>query len=302
MMKVLDIYLAGTGGMKPLPDRALTGMWAEHCGSALLIDCGEGMQTALARIGRSLAKLDVLLITHFHADHISGLPGLLLSAGNFGRKDPIRIYCPKGGSDIIGKLCCICPELPFDIEVNELSGGCEFMWGDITVRSFTLKHRIPCFGYSITESRPPVFSADKSDALGVPVRMRKALHSGNTITLDDGRVITPDMVTDGERKPLKVTYITDTVYFPGLADFAENSDLLIAEGMYGDDEYIPKMEQKGHMVMSQSAEIAVKAGVGKLWYTHYSPAMNEPQGYGESMRRIFSGAYMPSDGDHIEIR
>lgn len=301
-LSMLEIYLAGTGGMKPLPDRALTGMWAEHKGKALLIDCGEGMQISLARIGRSLAKLDILLLTHFHADHISGLPGLLLSAGNFGKTNPLKIYAPKGAADIIEKLCCICPELPFELDISELDeNGSQIIWDDIVIDAMPVRHRIDCFCYRITENRLPEFDPQKAAELNIPQRLWKRLHSGESITEGD-RSYTPDMVISGLRKPLIVTYITDTLFFEGLIEFARNSDLLICEGMYGDDEYIPKMQEKCHMVFSQSAEIARKSNSKELWLTHYSPALTCPEEYKDMMNELFPAAIISTDGMHKTIK
>lgn len=283
---MIDVCLAGTGGMKPLPDRFLTGLWAEHKGKALLIDCGEGMQTALAKAGVSLAKLDTLLITHFHADHIAGLPGLLLSAGNFGKSSPMVIYAPKGGRDIISRLCCICPELPFDVDVHEIEGEGVIFRNGLEIRFMPVRHRVECYCWSIIENRPPVFSPEKADRLGVPVNMRSILHRGECVEIG-GRIISPEDVTEGKRPPLKVTYITDTVYFDGLSRFAESSDLLICEGMYGDDEYIPKMTGKGHMVFSQAARIARDSHSKELWLTHFSPALKFPEEQLGSARQIY---------------
>lgn len=292
---MIDICLPGTGGMKPLPNRFLTGLWAEHKGKALLIDCGEGMQIALAKAGLSLARLDTLLITHFHADHMAGLPGLLLSAGNYGKSSPLVIYAPKGGREIIERLCCICPELPFDVSVQEISGEGKVFRNELEISFMPVRHRIDCYCYSITEHRPPVFSPEKADSLGVPINMRSILHKGQSIEVN-GSIITPEMVTEGERLPLKITYITDTVYFDKLAHFAADSDLLIGEGMYGEDEFIPKMTEKGHMVFSQSAEIARSSRSKELWLTHYSPALTDPEEHLEAARAIFKNTLAGIDG------
>lgn len=299
---MFDVYLAGTGGMKPLPDRALTGLWVEYGGRAFLVDCGEGMQISLARCGRSLAKLDAILITHFHADHIAGLPGLLLSAGNAGKTGTLDIYAPPGAEYYISGLRRICPELPFETAVHELddNGGSIDLNG-LRADYIPLHHTIPCFGYRFTEERPPVFSPEKAKALGVPVNLWKQLHSGNSVEAD-GKTITSDMVCGEKRAPLRVTYITDTAFFPELIDFAKGSDLLISEGMYAEDEYIPKMQEKGHMVFSQSAEIASGSNSKELWLTHFSPALDTSALSAESLSEVFNGIAISLDGKHKTIR
>ena len=299
---MLNVYLPGTGGMKPLPERFLTGLWIEKDGKAMLVDCGEGMQVALAKQKRSLAKLDSLLITHFHADHIAGLPGLLLSAGNFSKTTPLKIYAPKGAEEIITGLCKICPELPFELEIHELEGQCEtFEVIDLKVNAMYLQHRMDCYGYSFTEYRKPSFNPFKAKEFGVPVEKWKLLHEGVSVEVN-GRVITSGMVTSQPKKPIKVTYVTDTVYFDELTDFASDSDLLICEGMYGDDSFIPKMQEKGHMVFSQAAKLALDSGSKELWLTHYSPALDKPYEYSEAVNTIFSNTVVSSDGQHKELK
>ena len=300
---MIDVCLAGTGGMMPLKNRWLTCLWAEYQGKAVLIDCGEGTQIALAESGLKMSKLDAIFLTHIHADHIAGLPGLLLSLGNCGKADTLNIYGPEGVIKAVESLCYVCPFLPFGIEVSELRTDeiTKLTRDDITVTFLPLQHRIPCLGYSFTLKRKPVFNPDKATELEIPQKLWNRLHSGENVELD-GRTITPDMVTDEERKPLKLTYITDSVYCGKMIPFAENSDLLICEGMYGDDDNIEKMTEKCHMVFSDSARIAAAANVKELWLTHYSPALANPEDYAESVRSIFPNTVISRDGQKTTLK
>ncbi len=300
---MIDVCLGGTGGMLPLPNRWLTCFWLEYNGKAALIDCGEGTQITLSKEGCKLSRLDLLLITHLHADHISGLAGLLLSLGNCGKTDTLHIYGHTGIRKTIASLCCICPVLPFPIEITELPlhETAAFAWNDMTVQSMPLRHSMDCLGYSLTLHRKPVFNPQKAKALGIPVQYWKALHAGETITTEDG-VFTQDMVTDEARKPIKLTYMTDTVYFPEMIGFAKNSDLLVCEGMYGDDDYIPKMLEKGHMVFSQAGELAKESGSSRLWLTHFSPALSNPAEYTEMVQAIFPDTVVSTDGQKMTLK
>lgn len=300
---MIDVCLAGTGGMLPLPERWLTCFWIEYNGKACLIDCGEGTQITLAKNGCKLSRLDSIFITHVHADHISGLAGLLLSLGNCGKTGALKIYGHTGITNIIEKLCCICPVLPFELEIHELSSRniSELKWNDIDVKSMPLRHGIDCLGYSFTLNRKAVFNPQKAKNLGIDLKYWKVLHSGESIELD-GKIITPDMVTDEKRNPIKITYMTDSIYFEDMIQFAEKSDLLVCEGMYGDDEYIDKMREKGHMVFSQSAELAGRSDSKLLWLTHYSPALVNPSEYTESVRKIFSNTTVSRDGERIILK
>lgn len=299
---MFDICLPGTGGMLPLEYRWLTCCWMEYQGNAVLIDCGEGTQLALKKAGCKLSRLNTLLITHYHADHIAGLPGLLLTVGNTGKTSPLAIVGPGGLGAVVSALTVIAPVLPYPLELYEAeegeAGG--LTRDGMTISFMPLRHSIRCLGYRVEVRRKPVFNPEKAEALGIPKVYYKFLHRGDTV-VHEGRTYTPDMVLDGPRKSLRVTYFTDTQPTKGMAEFAKDSDLLISEGMYGDESAHDKMEVRGHMVFSDSAKLAVKAGAKRLWFTHYSPAMPDPSPYLEDARKIFPDAVAAHDGQRLTL-
>lgn len=303
-----EICLAGTGGMIPLKDRWLTCLYYEHEGSAALIDCGEGTQITLAQQGLKLSRIKLLLLTHLHADHTAGLPGFLLSLGNCSRTEPLTVYLPEGGTDIIKGLLGICGFLPYELIFRELpldrvsSFTPPELGGRITVSALPVRHSVRCLGYSLTLNRLPEFQPQKAKELDVPVTYWKRLHAGETVTLDDGRSISPEQVTLDSRSPVKVTYVTDTLPFPEIAKFAEGSDLFICEGMYGDPEKKQSMDGKGHMLMQDACRLAAAAGAKRLWLTHYSPAEEDPKRYEQELRDIFPAVTVSADGERTELK
>ncbi len=297
-----EVCLPGTGGMVPLPDRWLTCCWIEQQGCAVLIDCGEGTQIALKEADCRLSRLDTLLITHFHADHIAGLPGLLLTLGNSGKTSPLTIIGPEGLNSIVTSLTCIAPALPFPLEILEKdsSHGGEWHINNIKISWLPLNHRIPCFGYSVLYSRKPIFNPQKAAVLGIPKTLYKTLHDGNSV-MYNGQLIKPETVLDGQRAPIKICYSTDTLPIEALVEFASGADLLISEGMYGKEEMRRKMTDKMHMLFSDSAKIAKQADVGLLWLTHFSPALTNPDEQLDSARQIFGNTVVAYDGIRANI-
>ena len=286
---MLDIALAGTGGFMPMHNRYLTAMLARLQGRMLLIDCGEGTQMTLRRVGWGFKDIDLICFTHFHADHTAGLPGLLLTIGNAGRTEPITIAGPKGIREVASHLCVIAP-LPFAPRFIELSpkGGdpVDFRVGPFHLSAMALNHHMPCLGYRLDVPRAGKFDAEKAKRLGLPLTTWSRLQKGDTI-VHEGKRFTPDMVMGPARKGLRVSYITDTRPTPHIPGFIRGSDLFIAEGLYGDDLLLDQAAQKKHMVFSEAAALARDGGVGELWLTHFSPAMPDPGAWLDSAKGIF---------------
>lgn len=286
----------------PLPYRWLTSLMMKYNGKGILIDCGEGTQVAMREKGWSAKPIDIICFTHFHADHISGLPGLLLTMGNAERTEPLTIIGPKGVSRVVGALRVIAPELPFEIKCREISGdGEDFSFEGFQIRAFRVNHNVLCYGYSLTIPRAGRFDRERAVAQGIPMKLWSRLQKGETIQ-EGERTYTPHMVLGDSRKGLKVTYSTDTRPTPSIEENALGSDLLILEGMYGDSENFPKAREHRHMMMQEAARIAAKAGPGELWLTHYSPAMPHPEEYLEEVRRIFPRTIAAKDGRSTELR
>ncbi|MCR5154525.1 MAG: ribonuclease Z, partial [Lachnospiraceae bacterium] len=264
---MLDVCLLGTSGMMPLPGRWLTSLIAKFNGKGFLIDCGEGTQIAVREAGWSFHDIDVICFTHYHGDHISGLPGLLLSMGNAERTEPVILIGPKGLEKVVSSLRIIAPELPFEIKMIEIEGVTEkFELFGCEINAFKVNHNVTCYGYSLTIHRTGRFYAEKAKELGIPLNCWSKLQKGETVEAD-GKCFTPDMVLGPERKGIKVTYCTDTRPVDRIAEFAAKSDLFICEGMYAEaDKQVKAVEHK-HMMFAEAAKLAAKAEVGQMWLT-----------------------------------
>lgn len=293
---MLDLCLLGTGGMLPLPKRYITSLLARYNGSSLLIDCGEGTQMAMKEYGFSFNPVDVICITHFHADHVSGLPGFLLTMGNADRREDLLIIGPKGIERVVNSLRVIAPDIPFKIVFHELENEKETIeYKGYHIDAFQVKHKVTCYGYSIRIERQGKFDPEAAKAQEIPLKYWKVLQNGETVE-EDGAVYTPDMVMGPARKGIKVTYCTDSRPVPAITEAAKGSDLFICEGMYGEDGKEAKAKEYRHMTMYEAAELAKNAEVPEMWLTHYSPSMVRPDEYLEKVRAIFPNAKTPRDG------
>lgn len=277
-------------------------MMARFNGSSLLIDCGEGTQIAIAEHGWSFKPIDVICFTHYHADHISGFPGILLAMANSGRTEPLTLIGPKGLERVVRGLSVITPELPFDIVLRELEKPLEKICvSGMELTTFRVNHRMICYGYSLEIPRKGRFNADRAKELEIPLKFWNRLQKGEIITAE-GRTFTPDLVMGPDRKGLKVTYTTDTRPTESILENAKGSDLFICEGMYGEADKIDNAKGYRHMMMTEAAQLAKKAGVPELWLTHYSPSIIHPGQYEKELRKIFPGTVMGKDGMSMELK
>lgn len=294
---MLDACLLGTGGTLPLTNRWLTSLVVRYQGHAVLIDCGEGTQIAAQEAGISLKPVDILLLTHLHADHVSGMPGLLLTMGNMGRTEELRIIGPAGTERVVNAMRTIAPNLPFPIAVTEISKPQETIpFLDCTISAFKVLHGVICYGYSFTLQRSGKFDPVAAKERNIPLRLWSRLQKGETVE-QDGTTYTPDMVMGPPRRGLKITYCTDTRPMPAISAAAKDSDLFICEGMYGDVDMQLKALENRHMLFAEAAQLAVDAGgVKELWLTHFSPSLPNPRSYLDYARRIFPNTEVPKDG------
>ena len=298
---MLDVCLVGTGGMMPLPRRWLTALLTRYNGSSLLIDCGEGTQVAIKEKGWSFKPIDVICFTHYHGDHISGLPGLLLTMGNAERTEPLTLIGPRGLERVVNALRVIAPELPFEVKFIEINGPEQvFEINGYKITAFKVNHNVLCYGYSLEILRQGKFSPERAREQGIPLKYWNPLQKGQTIQ-DGENVYTPDMVLGPKRKGLKVTYTTDTRPTESILKNAPGSDLFICEGMYGEDEKLEKAKGYKHMTFREAATLARDAGVKEMWLTHYSPSLIRPDEYMDTVREIFPNAYPGKDGKTIEM-
>ena len=298
---MLDVCLVGTGGMMPLPRRWLTALMTRYNGSSLLIDCGEGTQIAIKEKGWSFKPIDVICFTHYHGDHISGLPGLLLTMGNADRTEPLTLVGPKGLERVVNALRVIAPELPFEIKFIEITQPEQVIeLNGYRITAFKVNHNVLCYGYTLEILRQGKFSAERAKEQDIPLKYWNPLQKGQTIEAD-GITYTPEMVLGPARKGIRLTYTTDTRPTESILRNAKESDLFICEGMYGEDGKEAKAREYKHMTMKEAAKLAKKAQVKEMWLTHYSPSLTKPEEYMDDVKAIFPNSIAAKDKRSVEL-
>ncbi len=299
---MLDVCLLGTGGTVPLKNRWLSSAVFRYNGHIILTDCGEGTQIAFKSASYLFKSVDVICLTHFHADHVTGLPGMLLSMGNEGRQEPVLIIGPKGTRKVVSSLRIVAPELPFDIEIAEIENDEETYWFDgFNITAFKVRHRVECYGYRIDVPRVGKFDVEKAKSNNVPLKVWGMLQKEEIVDFE-GKKYTSDMVLGDNRKGIRAVFCTDTRPCDAIERNCLNADLAILEGMYGSDEKDSNAKKRMHMTFTEAATIAKNANSQKLWLTHFSSSVPEPDIYIDEARTIFPSTDVGHDGMKICLR
>jgi len=303
----LEVFVLGTGGMMPLPNRFLTSMLIRREGDLLLFDCGEGTQVSLRKLNLKWKKISAIFISHTHADHVTGLPGILMLSSQVDRDDPLYIYGPPKIREYVEENRRVLDMyINYEIIVKELDGpGIVYEQEEYTIRSFELRHTKPCVGYTLEEKpRPGVFFPEKAAALGIPRGpLWSKLQTEGRIVLDDGRLIESSEVMGPPRMGRKVSFVTDTQYLPTIAPNVSDSNLLICEGMFTQDLAESALEKR-HLTAVQAARSAAEAGgIGKMGLIHYSPRYTERdlKILLSEAEEIFPQTFLTRDRQIIEI-
>lgn len=303
---MVDICLLGTGGGMPMPYRDLSSLLINFKGRKILVDCGEGTQVAMRKVGWGFKSLDIILITHCHGDHIIGLPGLLSTIGNSGREKPITIVGPVGIKEVVNGLRVACPYLPYELIVLENPSTVNLKLDkegitlidslnyDISINTLELEHSAQCLGYSFYFKRLRKFNVEKAIANNVPKELWSKLQKEEKVVVDN-KIYDSSLVLGDERRGIKLSFITDSRPSDSIPDFIKESDLFICEGTYGDDGDIDKAIKNKHMTFSEAATLAKKGDVKELLLTHFSPALLNPNEFLDNASNIFEDTILGVD-------
>jgi ribonuclease Z len=297
IISMLDVALVGTGGMMPLPSRWLSSVLVRYGPHLVLFDCGEGTQISLRSIGWGIKNIDLVLISHVHGDHITGLPGLLLTQGNAGRTEPLQIVGPAGLRSVLAGLLTVAPYLPFAVDCRELEAGERVTLDELGVTCESAEHHVPCLAYRLDLQRSRRFLPERARALGVAVEHWKRLQRGEHVN-----GISPDDVLGPQRRGLSVGLITDTRPSEALARLVAHVDLLVCEATYGSDDDQPRAAERKHMTFREAACLARTAQARQLLLTHFSPSLVNPEACTENARDVFPEAIVGRDHLTLSLR
>lgn len=292
----------------PLPRRHLTSVLLRREGDLYLFDCGEATQVSLKKLNLRWKNISTIFISHTHADHVTGLPGMLMLSSQVDRTEPLYIIGPPKIKEFVEtSIKVLDMYINYEIIVKEITEPGIVMQGDnFKVEAFQLDHTKPCFGYKLTEEpRPGIFHPEKAKELGIPMgSMWSDLQHGQTIKLADGMSVTPDMVLGEKRKGRKFSFVTDTLAIPSIAEEVKDSDLFICEGMF-EDELADSAHEKKHMTAVEAANLAKKAGgVKEMGLIHYSPRYTDKEltVLLDQAKEVFPDTFLTRDGQTILLK
>jgi ribonuclease Z len=297
----LDLVFLGTSGSVPTAQRAPSALLLRRGGERLLFDCGEGTQRQLLRSTVGLVELREVFVSHFHADHYLGLPGMLKTFGLRGREVPLTVYGPRGLKDLFSTLRRVFGRLPYPLELVELRPGDVLERGDYNLVTFSVEHGVDSLGFTLVEHpRPGRFDVAAADALGVPSGPERGLlQAGESIQLADGGVVTPDEVLGPPRDGRKVVLSGDTAFSPLVLEAARGAEVLVHEATFLDEER-DRAQETAHATALEAAELARDAEVALLALTHLSSRYFGPEVAREA-RTIFPDTVVPKDFDVIDV-
>ena len=296
----MEVFILGCGGMQPLPYRHLTSVLLRRDGDLFLFDGGEGTQVSLKRLNLKWKKINAIFVSHTHADHVTGLPGIMMLSSQVDRTEPLYIYGPPKIAEYIETSRKVLDMyINYPVIVKEISAPCiVHEEKDFIIRAFPLKHTKTCVGYTLEEKdRPGEFNPERAKELNVPCGpLWSKLQGGQSVQSLDGTTVNPSDVLGAARKGRKFSYVTDTLYLDSIADEVRNSDLLICEGMF-ENALIDQAKEKKHMTASQAAAIARDSNSKKMALIHYSPRYTDRElvVLEEEAKKIYPNAILSKD-------
>ena len=302
----MEAFILGCGGMMPLPYRHCTSVLLRRDGDLFLFDGGEGTQVSLKRLNLKWKKINAIFVSHTHADHVTGLPGILMLSSQVERTEPLYIYGPPKIKEYIETSRRVLDMyINYPIEVHEITAPCVVYGGDgFYVRAFPLEHTKTCVGYTLEElDRPGEFNPDAALERKVPRGpLWGKLQKGEPVVNEDGIEVKPDEVMGKTRSGRKFSFVTDTLYLPSIAEEVKGSDLLICEGMFADD-CTDQARQKKHMTARQAGTIARDADVSRMALIHYSPRYTDRdlELLLSQAREVYPNAELTKDRKKFEI-
>jgi len=299
MTFVIDAALVGTGGMMPLPNRWLSSVLLRYAGHLILFDCGEGTQISLRSLGWGIKDIDLILISHVHGDHVTGLPGLLLTQGNSGRTEPLQIVGPAGLRQAVSGLLSVARSLPFAVECRELTAADGERVGleELSVTWVEAEHHVECLAYRLDLPRGPGFLPEQARKLGVAIQDWKRLQRGEIVS-----GVRPSDVLGPPRRGLSIGLVTDTRPTEAIARLVWDVDLLVCEATFGSDEDQPRAVERKHMTFREAAQLAKDARARQLVLTHFSPALVEPEAYLGNAAEVFPETIVGRDHLTLSLR